>query len=266
MVAVKKAPATSSSKRAIRDDGTCYYLVSYLYNVRTGEVVAILNVLFEGCDSSSADDGGGGGGGGAPTPAPIPTGWRLGCNSSTNSFTNEKNTALSATAPQMGASMQSGQESVTFIARNDASGQYAVLPGANYALNQNGEVILGPPPVAPDGWTIVAFTHTHPVNYISTGNPTGIDSLAAGADPYISDAAHNYPQYTNTLFSVVDLEYANDYGIDAFVEVYAAANNAMAQGGTATYGWGSWISGGTVGQTTNYSSGSIGAESTWAQR
>ena len=101
MVAVRKTQ-TSSARRAIRDGETCYYFVTYLHNVRTGQIVRIPSVVFEGCDSGAPPGGDPGGGvPPPPTPAPLPAGWQVGCNSSTNPQTNERNTALSASAPQM---------------------------------------------------------------------------------------------------------------------------------------------------------------------
>lgn len=262
-VASQKSP---SSLRRVRDGETCYYLVTYLYNVRTGEVVAILDVRFQGCDSGSVgSDGGGGSGLAAPTPAPLPDGWQLGCNSSADSRTNERNTALTASAPQMNASMQSNQEAVNYIARNDVSGQYAIVPGGNYTPAANGGARIGAPPAAPAGWTLVAFTHTHPTNFGNTVDPTGVDSLGAGADPYVNGPGENYPAYTNTYFSVLDLAYANSNGLNAYVEVYSALSAVAVQAGNYTYNWGSWISGGTIGDTTNYNSGTMGAASTWPQ-
>ena len=267
MVAVRKAP-TSSSRRAVRDGETCYYFVTYLYNVRTGQIVRILSVVFEGCDQGAPPGGDPGGGDPppTPTPAPLPTGWQMGCNSSTNSATNERNTAMNVTAPQMNASMQTGTtESVNFIARNDTSGQYATLPTISLPQDANGRYNLGPPPPPPAGWTIVAWTHTHPTNFLPTGDPTGVDSAAAGAEPYVNDPGQHFPDYTNTYFSVFDLSYSNSNGLNAYVEVYSALNSAAVQGGNGTYNWGSWLSGGTIGQTTNYTSGTMGAASTWNQ-
>lgn len=157
--------------------------------------------------------------------------------------------------------MQSNNEAINFIAENSITGALASLPSIDLPTNGDGTANLGAPPQAPAGWIIIAFTHTHPTNYGTTGDPTGVDSAAANA---VANVTPGQPAYTNTLFSVADLEYANTYHLDAYVEVYSASSSANALGGLYTYNYGSWASGGVIGQTSSYSFGVIGGTSTWA--
>lgn len=157
VVAVRKGASVASSKRTTLDDETtCYYLVTYMYNVRTGEVVAILDVTFEGCDSGGLAGDGSGGGGGTNVDPPA----NAGCS-------DRDKTAGKAYAGIGGANPvfnnpppnSNGQEMYGYVYQNGTSYAYDSPTTVNLASGH--DAFIPQPNVFP-GWTPVGLYHTHP--------------------------------------------------------------------------------------------------------
>lgn len=148
------------------------------------------------------------------------------------------------------------EEAYSFVEQN-ASGQTMYTPVQYVSTDSAGNATIGAPPAPATGYTVVGIAHTHPTNYMNTGDPSGIDSAAAGARSYPGDTP-----YTNTLFSVPDEQYANSYGIAMSVlsEVQMYASDPSA--GPA-YNWGSWQPGGQIGTSNGYQNGSEGGQLSW---
>ncbi len=208
--------------------------------------------------------------GGAPCPAneyeywdtgearmnanPMPNGLAGGCNSSTDPSVNLQNTANSTLAMQFDQARARNQEAVNYFYA-DTNGWIAVGPTIWITPGPNGVAQLpGPPAVI--GWSAIGISHTHPDDYTTTVNITGVDSMNAGAAPY-----NGSPAYSNTLFSVPDEAYANTWKIDMFVEVEAAGSRIDTTNPTPNFWMARWKNGGTIGQMGNYSEQNIGGPS-----
>jgi hypothetical protein len=203
MVAQSKAPAAKGSRRAVKDDGYCYFLVTYLYNVRTGDIVAILGVQFLGCDGGGVGDGGGGGGGGGNPPDPPPN---AGCPSAPQ-------TAGKAYAdigagnpvfnnPDPNSNAPNGTELYGYIYTNDAGG-YRYDPPTSVNLTNGRDAPINGPNTYP-GWRPIGLYHTHP---------------HGGGETSQTD------QETGNHFSPTDIATANANGYP----IYVAVQDTLAQ-------------------------------------
>ncbi len=201
MVAVAAGRAAQSVYRTVRDVGTCYYLVTYIYNVDTGEVVRILSVRFQGCDDGGGAGDGGGGGDVAVNTPPNP-----GCGTAGQ-------TAGKAYAdigagnpvfnnPNPNSAAPQGTELYGYIYTNDAGG-YRYDPPTSVNLTAARDTAVQPPGNYV-GWRPIGLYHTHP--HDPNGGTSQVDII------------------TNNHFSPLDEETARSNGYPMYVAVLDTLN------------------------------------------
>jgi hypothetical protein len=169
LVAFSESSRAASGRRQVREDGdTCYFLVTYMYNVHTGEVVAILGVTFEGCSSGDAGDSGGGAGSGSGSPSPANTG----CPGSRDQTAGKAYAQIGGTNPVFNdpPANSNGQEMYGYIYQN--GNQFAFDSPTTLNLTSGNDAGIPPPAEFPD-WTPVGLYHTHP--HHSDVDPTQVD-------------------------------------------------------------------------------------------
>jgi hypothetical protein len=202
MVAASPAPKATAKQRAVRDGETCYWLVTYLYNVRTGEIVRILGVQFQGCDGGAPADGGGGGGGGDPPPAPP----NLGCQNNKEGTAGKAYADIGASNPIFGnpdpnSSAPKGQEMYGYVYGN-GSGAFRYDPPTTVTIVNGHDASIGQPNEYP-GWFPVGLYHTHPHDPTSETNQIDQDTHTHFSQQDINTAiAQNYPIYVAVLDTI----------------------------------------------------------------
>jgi hypothetical protein len=206
MVAAAKAPTPTSSQRGIKDGGMCYYLVTYLYDVDTGEIVKILNERFLGCDGGTGSGGGGdsGGGGGGTGAAAAPP--NAGCPSK-DGTTGKAYADIGSgnpvfNNPDPNSSAPKGQEMYGYVYGN-GSGQYRYDPPTTVNIVTGHDAPIGQPNDYP-GWTPVGLYHTHP------------------HDP--NSETDQIDQNTHNHFSQIDINTAITQGYPIYVAVLDTIN------------------------------------------
>jgi len=217
MIATMRAPTASGKQRAVKVVGYCYFLVTYLYNVNTGAIVAILSVRFLGCDTGDGipEGGGGGGDGGVPPPDPPPN---AGCG-------NAQQTAGKAYAdigsgnpvfndPNPNSNAPNGTELYGYIYSN-GGGEFRYDPPTSVNLATGRDAAINGPNDYP-GWHPVGLYHTHPHGGGETSQIDQDTGNHFSATDIATATANMYPIYV----AVQDTLAQNDLNENAQVRWY----------------------------------------------